>query len=787
MARLRSGPAEPSAPMLPPPSTTKTTKTTRASPRKTIRESPSKRELRYTLELESQDHEDSFLVPKIPAAAGENGTATPKRKQKVLRPIASNSRLLTKLSDESIRTPDRKVRKERVGGTADKRGLGLGYLYSKGMGRGVVSRESLEVGSKKLEIKPKVQEIGEGTMAFKAVQMKEVVVESVENEQEMEEKDENEEAETSLWCGDEEDVEIEEKQEATIEEEIERSDEDEDEEPVVIPRQRLQARTIPTRPGPQHREHESEPASQRKNRKVEEEASSSDEDEDPVVVRIRKRQPETQMMTLVSRPIEVAHAQEQAICGELPPLQSARSPHRKGKSTISNWAQEVIDLTSSPSAPPPSLSAHSRAQSTSTSRPTSSSSADVDAVLTYSPTPKKCRSPRKVAPSSPSRPCTPPALPERPTKLKSPSKKTPRVPQLHGLRPSLDAFWDPEVVNDWNDKHSPSKPLFSPRKQKLLKILEKQDKGLSLSDSDDSLSSPTASPQKKKATNPVKKGPYTNSPTVAEVRTQRKAFATQKHAIAEAFLKELDDTITAGRVTEMSKATGGIKLIWSKTLKTTAGRANWRREQIRIQAGPSPTDIRTEYRHNCSIELAEKVIDDEHRLYNVLAHEFCHLTTFMISGIRNNPHGAEFKSWGRKVGLAFADKDVEVTTKHSYQIDFKFVWECVGCGYEYKRHSKSVDPVKHTCGRCKTGRLVQTKPTPRSGGKDGKPKEKGEYQVFIKAHFGRVKTEMKERGEDTQMGKVMEAVAREYRERKKGVEIDVGDIGLALEGLKLGD
>ena len=33
------------------------------------------------------------------------------------------------------------------------------------------------------------------------------------------------------------------------------------------------------------------------------------------------------------------------------------------------------------------------------------------------------------------------------------------------------------------------------------------------------------------------------------------------------------------------------------------------------------------------------------RLLNVLAHEYCHLANFMISNIRDNPHGKEFKEW----------------------------------------------------------------------------------------------------------------------------------------------
>jgi predicted SprT family Zn-dependent metalloprotease len=307
--------------------------------------------------------------------------------------------------------------------------------------------------------------------------------------------------------------------------------------------------------------------------------------------------------------------------------------------------------------------------------------------------------------------------------------------------------------------------------------------------SDIEILTPTSSPRKPKVANdtqlrsPTKKPVQTLPPldlSVKDVRAQRKAFAEQKHAIASSFLTELDTTISRGRISLLTQQTGGIKLVWSRTLKTTAGRANWRREQIRIRTGPLPTDFTTEIRHHCSIDLAEKVIDDEERLYNVLAHEFCHLTTFMLSNVRNNPHGAEFKCWGRQATSAFAHKGVEVTTKHSYSIDYKFVWECVNCGYEFKRHSKSVDTSRHSCGKCK-GKLVQTKPTPRAAGKDV-----SEYQVFVKANFARVKKEMESNGQSSQMGKVMEGVARDYREMKAAKATKDG-AGLedALEGLKI--
>jgi predicted nucleic acid-binding Zn ribbon protein len=159
----------------------------------------------------------------------------------------------------------------------------------------------------------------------------------------------------------------------------------------------------------------------------------------------------------------------------------------------------------------------------------------------------------------------------------------------------------------------------------------------------------------------------------------------------------------------------------------------------------------------------------------------------MISEVRNNPHGAEFKSWAAKVSKAFAHKGVEVTTKHSYQIAYKYIWECVVCGYEFKRHSKSVDPARHSCGRCK-GKLVQTKPTPRvaAKGADGKPKEKSEYQVFVKANYSKVKEKLAAEGKEVSLGKVMAVVAEEYKiwkeKRDKKAVVEVEEL---FEGLKI--
>lgn len=368
-----------------------------------------------------------------------------------------------------------------------------------------------------------------------------------------------------------------------------------------------------------------------------------------------------------------------------------------------------------------------------TSRPTSSSSDEPRAVLSYDP-PRR-RSPHKIS----ARPRTP-SPPSSPTKSKliSPSKSTiaRAIPPTPG-RPSIDLFWSQDVTNGWSDRYSPSKTLASPKKQRGFDKLRE----LKGDSSEDEFPSPLTSPRK----SPTKRDR-------AAIQARRE-FQDSKHARAQVFLDELDARITQGRLAEMTAQTGGVKIEWSKKLNTTAGRACWKRKRAQTAKGENNTSI---YIHTASIELAEKIIDDDERLLNTLAHEFCHLANFMISEVKDRPHGKEFKEWAVKVSRAFKDRNIVVTTKHDYQIDFKYIWQCSGCGTEYKRHSKSIDPLKQSCGGCKN-KLVQTKPVPRANA--GKLTD---YQAFVKQHLQKVK------GEDPSASHaaIMEKLGRMYREQK---------------------
>ncbi|KAH8595175.1 SprT-like family-domain-containing protein [Bisporella sp. PMI_857] len=360
----------------------------------------------------------------------------------------------------------------------------------------------------------------------------------------------------------------------------------------------------------------------------------------------------------------------------------------------------------------------------------SQSSIDIDDPFTLKFSPSENR-PRKA--SKETRFSTPPGSPIlKPKGLQSP-KKIPRIPSTPHPQ-SMDDFWSQDVINDWNDEYSPRKIPKSPVKTLFSKNVSAPN-GLILS-------------PKKTTVKPDR-----------IAKDVKKAFEQQKHTIAESFLLELDSTITNGQIAKLAECTGGVKLVWSKKLNTTAGRANWKRETIRSTTlvGPNGKPMNT-YRHYASIELAEKVIDDEDRLLNVIAHEFCHLANFMISNIKTNPHGKEFKAWAVKVSRHFGDRGIEVTTKHSYTIDYKYIWQCTSCALEFKRHSKSIDPARHQCGSCKS-KLAQVKPVPRATGVG-----KTEYQVFMKEQMAVVRRE----NPGSPQKEILGLVGKKYQEYKAG-------------------
>ncbi|KAI0761696.1 SprT-like family-domain-containing protein [Trametes elegans] len=203
-------------------------------------------------------------------------------------------------------------------------------------------------------------------------------------------------------------------------------------------------------------------------------------------------------------------------------------------------------------------------------------------------------------------------------------------------------------------------------------------------DAGGSPSKPRPKPQPK-----ARKPPTTNpSPGKAKAPRKTKKVLEQEQrerlrAYADAFFKEMNESVFRGGIP------ADTKLVWSNRLRTTAGRAHWKRDRHGV--------------HETSIQLAEKVLDCEERIRHTLSHEMCHLACWIISDAPDEQHGAIFKGWGRKV--MSIRSDVKVSTKHDYEIHHQFQWKCATCNRVYGRHSKSIHPDKHVCGGC-AGQLV---------------------------------------------------------------------------------
>lgn len=112
----------------------------------------------------------------------------------------------------------------------------------------------------------------------------------------------------------------------------------------------------------------------------------------------------------------------------------------------------------------------------------------------------------------------------------------------------------------------------------------------------------------------------------------------------------------------------------------------------------------TNFRNNQSItitkiELSSKVVDCEDRVRCVVAHEMCHLAVWILDDDpRERGHGTKFKRWANRVENI--RPDIVVKTTHTYDIHYKYRWECTQCGKIYGRHSNSINIEKSACGVC---------------------------------------------------------------------------------------
>jgi predicted SprT family Zn-dependent metalloprotease len=162
------------------------------------------------------------------------------------------------------------------------------------------------------------------------------------------------------------------------------------------------------------------------------------------------------------------------------------------------------------------------------------------------------------------------------------------------------------------------------------------------------------------------------------------------------------------------------------------------------------------------------------KLRDTLAHELCHCALWVIDNDPKSHHGKQFKQWynllrskltprGMRITKEFPD--ILVTTKHTYEIEYKYTYTCTNslCGLDFGRQKK-LELNRHVCGACKSP-LAQTKPIPNTSGKENKPNSFG---LFVKDDFARVKRENPGMAHKD----IMATLSNRYREQKvSGAEV----------------
>ncbi|XP_006781654.1 acidic repeat-containing protein isoform X1 [Neolamprologus brichardi] len=167
-----------------------------------------------------------------------------------------------------------------------------------------------------------------------------------------------------------------------------------------------------------------------------------------------------------------------------------------------------------------------------------------------------------------------------------------------------------------------------------------------------------------------------------------------------------------------SKLPANMSVTWNKKMRKTAGYCVTGQEK-----GGGNRYAR--------IELSEKVCDSADRLRDTLIHEMCHAATWLINSVRDG-HGNFWKLYARKATLAHPELPM-VTRCHSYDIKYKFQYQCTRCKNTIGRHSKSLDTQRFVCALC-TGQLVLLTPS--------KPRAPTPFANFVKENYSSVRQEL---------------------------------------------
>jgi predicted SprT family Zn-dependent metalloprotease len=223
---------------------------------------------------------------------------------------------------------------------------------------------------------------------------------------------------------------------------------------------------------------------------------------------------------------------------------------------------------------------------------------------------------------------------------------------------------------------------------------------------------------RKKRTSKKSSSDHKSLKATQQQQQQRRTFRKHREEWTIEYLHKYDRMVFDGRlVTQPQSSTQQddqrqplLTVSWSNKLRTTAGLTRLRRkaknhQQQKHDDSKSLSSSSKIYR-TADIELSTKVLDTLDRLKCTLLHEMCHAAQWILDGNAKPMHGPIFKKWAR---WASKQTGVPISVRHSYEIVYKYAWQCESCHVIIQRHSRSVNIERHRCGTCRS-RLREIQP-----------------------------------------------------------------------------
>ncbi|CAF0845365.1 unnamed protein product [Adineta steineri] len=192
-----------------------------------------------------------------------------------------------------------------------------------------------------------------------------------------------------------------------------------------------------------------------------------------------------------------------------------------------------------------------------------------------------------------------------------------------------------------------------------------------------------------------------------------------------------------------SKLTDKVSVIWSSRLTATAGHCTTRKST-----------------YTAVITLSHKVCDSPERCRDTLLHEMCHSAVTLIDGVMEHGHGPRWRQWTHIAQQSYPYLP-PISIRHTYDVNYKYIYRCIQCQHEVSRHSKSLNLEVDFCGKC-MGKFdlilnsnFEDKQTPR--------KTINKYNLYVKENFQIIK----QANPHLSTPQLMKQLSQEYKKQKQ--------------------